>query len=381
MAGMLLMIVASPGSAAAAAGSWYPLAAAAAAAVIALGTLWWVAADKPTLQEQRAFEEQNRRLIDETVRRQLQQSKLRQLAGDVDGWVEPGMELSGRRTAPSGLLETAPPDGWQLPGCVINRTGSPVWDVVVDLIDSQSEKPLPFPALFRPRLDPGSQWQFDWFCGSAFTAYHEDPTVPPGEVTQLPVPHAVICAGASRPQLRLTFTDTTGRWLHTGSTLIRTGLAVTLPPGIAPFSRAMEDLSRLEAGGDGGYRSLVSELTLALQDAARGRLQPLSTDLVQVARVSQLLAGDHYIYRIHFERGTGDGNGSTAGGLRTLAGGFHELALRLEREGREAEHGITVQDQLLRARQLVAKTCSALTALDAVRINAPILAAGDAARG
>jgi hypothetical protein len=379
MAGMLLMIVPLPDGPAPT-GSWYCLVAAAIAAVVALGTAWWVAAGRATVQEQRAFEEKNQRLIEETVRRQLQQSKQRQLAGDVDGWVEPVVELSGRRTAESGLLETAPPDGWQLPGYVVNRTGSPVWDVVVDLIDAQSEQPLPFPALFRPRLGPGSDWRFDWFCGSAFTAYHEDATVHPGEVDQLPVPHAVIGAGASRPLLRLTFTDTAGRWLHIGASLARTGLAVALPPGIAPFSRAVEDLTRLQAGTGDGYQSLVNELSLALQDAARGRLQPLSTDLVQVARVSQLLAGDHYIHRIHFDRGTGDGKGTTAGSLRTLAGGFHELALRLERDTRASEHGITPEDRLLRARQLVAKTCSALTALEAVRMNAPILAARDLTR-
>jgi hypothetical protein len=357
-------------------GSWYPLTAAAAAVLIAVGTLWWVATARPTMQEQRSFDEQNQRLIEDAVRRQLQQAKERQLAGDVDGWVEPVVELSGRRTTQSGVLETAPPDGWQLPGCVVNRTGTPIWDVVVDLIDAQSEHSLPFPALFRPRLDPGSKWRFDWFCGSAFTAYYEDATVPPGDATQLPAPHAVIGAGASRPQLRVTFTDTAGRWVHTGSVLARTALTLALPPGIAPFSRAIEDLSRMEAGTGTSYASLVSELALALQDAARGRLQPLSTDVIQVAQVSQLLAGDHYIYRIHLDRGTGDGNGATAGALRILAGGFHELALRLELERRQAEHGIATEDQLLRARQLVAKTCSALTTLDAVRINAPILASG-----
>src|SRR5664279_2830080 len=203
-------------------GSWYPLTAAAAAVLIAVGSLWWVAAARPTMQEQRSFDEQNQRLIEDAVRRQLQQAKERQLAGDVDGWVEPVVELSGRRTTESGVLETAPPDGWQLPGCVVNRTGTPIWDLVVDLIDAQSEHSLPFPALFRPRLDPGSTWRFDWFCGSAFTAYYEDATVPPGDAAQLPAPHAVIGAGAARPQLRVTFTDTAGRWVHTGSVLVRT---------------------------------------------------------------------------------------------------------------------------------------------------------------
>jgi hypothetical protein len=258
---------------------------------------------------------------------------------------------------------------------VVNRTGTPVWDVVVDLVDAQSEQPLPFPALLRPRVEPGTAWHVTWFCGSAFSPYYQDATVPVGEPVQLPVPHPVVGVGASRPQLRLRFTDSAGRWVHTGASLVPSAPGVQLSPGTAPFSRALEDLDRLCGGARASYRSLLSELSMALQDAARGTLQPLSTAPVQLGSVAQLLAGDHYIYRLHLEPGTGEGNGATAGALRTLAGGFHELALRLARELDLAMVEPTPEEELARARQLVAKASSVLTALGAVRINAPILAA------
>jgi hypothetical protein len=358
--------------------TWVIAALALLAAVAALCTLLWVINQRPTPEQRMAEAEQNRRMVEDAVRSQLQQSKQRQLAADVDGWVEPVVELS-RRERDAGLLGTAAPDGWELAGCVVNRTGAPVWDVVIDLVDAQTEHPLPFPALLRPRVEPGTAWDVTWFCGSAFSAYYQDATVDPGDPVQLPVPHSVVGIGASRPQLRLAFTDSAGRWVHTGATLAPTVPGVHLTPGMAPFSRALEDLDRLRAGSRACYRSLLSELSMALQDAARASLQPLSTAPVELGSVAQLLAGDHYIYRLHLEPGTGDGNGATAGALRTLAGGFHELALRLAHESNFAAVEATAGEELARAYQLVAKASSVLTALGAVRINAPILAAASAA--
>jgi hypothetical protein len=304
-------------------------------------------------------------------------------AARVDGWLDPAAGCPPARR-PGG-----PPDGVVVRGRVTNRAESPVWDVLVEVVDPLTGQVLPLVPLTRHVLPPGEQWSLEWFAGCAVTGVDPDPARDErvaGEAEPetgglvidltdaaegpslvegrsdgrrpLPVPDVLVEAGTVRPQLRITFSDTTGRWARQGAWVAPVTRHRHLPPGCAALSRAAEEFRDADAQSRPPDTARIAiEVSLAVHEVARNRLGRFSDSPLDLSALPRLLTLHPVAGRLRFEPGV---SSPAAGAVSALA-----TAVRLLDERIGSASGSSPEA----SRLLLAHAGSVLTALNALRLG------------
>lgn len=230
-------------------------------------------------------------------------------AARVDGWLDPPL------ACPSPDRPGDPPTGVMLHGRVTNRSKAPVWDVLAEIVDPRTGQALPLIPLVRHVLPPGQQWSLEWIAGCAVTAPGDSVVIDLTESARsrrngmppqpLPLPAMLVEAGTVRPQLRITFSDTAGRWARLGAWVAPVTRDHHHPPGSAALSRAADEFREAETEGRPLDTARVAiEVGLAVHEVARHRLGRFSDSPLDLSALPRLLTSHPIAHRLRFTPGT-----------------------------------------------------------------------------
>lgn len=316
----------------------------------------------------------------------------------VDGWLGPPLRCP-RPEWPEG-----PTDGIVLRGRVMNRTRTPVWDVLAEAVDPRTGHSLPLVPLTRYVLPPGDGWPLEWICGCTVTppestvidvtedrVVHLPPSAPAqtpakprtvptcdggsaaernpaaSEDAGLPVPEVLLGVGIARPQLRITFSDASGRWVRLGGWVTPATGDRRPPPGSAAFSRASDELEEATSQNRAPDTSRIAiEVGLALHEVARRRLGRFNDSPLDLSALPALLVRHPFARRLHLEEGTVPRGAPTGPPLAETRRSLVTLALAVR--SLDERIGTASGRSPSSTRLLLAHAGSVLTALNALRL-------------